>query len=93
MIVGVCKISLHLYDADSLKSKRMVVSRLKDRIKNKFNVAIAEVEDQDLWQKSVLGIVTISTSVRHVDSMIDHVLNFIEKESACEIIDIERYVN
>ena len=61
MIVGVCTIELRLHDAHSLKSKRQVLKSITSRVKNKFNVAIAEVDDQDVWQRAVLGVAVVST--------------------------------
>jgi uncharacterized protein YlxP (DUF503 family) len=78
MVVGLLSIELHLAGAGSLKDKRMVLRRLKDRLK-KFNVAVAEVEHQDLWQRAGLGIVTIGTSREHVDRSLAAVAEEIER--------------
>ncbi|HEC82890.1 MAG TPA: DUF503 domain-containing protein, partial [Firmicutes bacterium] len=52
MVVCTCLVSLHIPDSGSLKAKRLVIRRLKDRIRNKFNVSVAEVDDFDLWQRA-----------------------------------------
>ncbi len=62
MPVGLLTLEIHLPYAHSLKEKRMVVQRLKDRLRRKFNVAVAEVDHQDLWQRAVLGVASISSS-------------------------------
>jgi uncharacterized protein len=66
MRIAVLHVELHLPYAQSLKDKRMVLRRVKDRLQ-KFNVAIAEVDHQDVWQRATLGIVAISTTTEHVE--------------------------
>jgi uncharacterized protein YlxP (DUF503 family) len=66
MVIAVLRVELHLPYSQSLKEKRMVLRRVKDRLQ-KFNVAVAEVEHQDKWQRAGLGIVAISTDVTHVE--------------------------
>lgn len=66
MTVGLLTIELHIPGAHSLKEKRMVLRRIKDRLK-KFNVAVAEVEHQDLWQRAELAVVTVSTDQHQAD--------------------------
>lgn len=66
MAIAALYVDLHLPYAHSLKDKRMVLRRVKDRLQ-KFNVAVAEVEHQDLWQRARLGIVAISTTTEHVE--------------------------
>jgi hypothetical protein len=66
MIVGLLTLEMHIPGARSLKDKRMVLRSVKDRLK-KFNVAVAEVEHQDLWQRATLGVVTVSNSTESVD--------------------------
>lgn len=66
MVIAVLSIELHIPYAQSLKDKRMVLRRIKDRLQ-KFNVAVAEVAHQDVWQRAELGVVAISTTAEHVD--------------------------
>jgi uncharacterized protein YlxP (DUF503 family) len=66
MVIGLLSLELHIPYAQSLKEKRMVLRRVKDRLQ-KFNVAVSEVEYQDVWQRAGLGVVTISTSADHVE--------------------------
>jgi uncharacterized protein len=66
MKIAVLHVDMHFPYAQSLKDKRMVLRRVKDRLQ-KFNVAVAEVEHQDLWQRATLGIVAISTTTEHVE--------------------------
>ena len=78
MIVGVCKITLRLPENQSLKGKRRVVSSLCSRIRNKFNVSIAEVDDNDAWQIATLGITCVSNSGQHAEQTLDAVVSYIE---------------
>ena len=66
MVVAVLSVELFIPYAQSLKDKRMVLRRVKDRLQ-KFNVAVAEVEHQDRWQRAGLGIVAVSTTVTHAE--------------------------
>ncbi|HEX2445942.1 MAG TPA: DUF503 domain-containing protein [Vicinamibacterales bacterium] len=78
MVVGLLSVELHIPGARSLKEKRMVLRGVKDRLK-KFNVAVAEVEHQDLWQRAGLGIVTIGDSTEFVDRALATVADEIER--------------
>lgn len=78
MVVALLSVELHLPGAQSLKEKRMVLRRVKDRIR-KFNVAVSEVEHHELWQRAGLGIVTISTDQAHADAALNAVIGEIER--------------
>jgi uncharacterized protein YlxP (DUF503 family) len=78
MIIGLLSVELHIPHSQSLKDKRMVLRSIKDRVK-KFNVAVAEVAHQDLWQRAGLGIVAISTTTEHVDKELAAVADEIER--------------
>jgi hypothetical protein len=78
MVVGLLSVELHIPGATSLKDKRMVVRGIKDRLK-KFNVAVAEIEHHDLWQRAGLGVVAISTTQAHVDRELAAVAEEIER--------------
>ena len=77
MHVGVCKVSLRLPENQSLKGKRRVVNSLCTRIRDKFNVSIAEVADNEAWQLATLGITCASNDSRHIDEVLSGVLAFI----------------
>ncbi len=87
--VGLLSIELFLPDAQSLKDKRMVVRAVKDRLK-KFNVSVAEVEHQQLWQRAGLGIVSISNTAELVDKMLDGALDEIERVQPSVITRAQR---
>jgi uncharacterized protein len=74
MPVGLLTLELHMPHAHSLKDKRQIVRSLKDRLRRHFNVAVAEMEYQDVWQRSIIGVVTLSTAVQHVEESLQLVL-------------------
>jgi uncharacterized protein len=74
MPVGLLTLELHLSEAHSLKDKRQVLRSLKERLRANFNVAVAELDFEDAWQRSVVGVVTLSNEDRHVEEMLQKVL-------------------
>jgi uncharacterized protein YlxP (DUF503 family) len=76
--IGVLTLELRLEDSHSLKEKRHVVESLKTRLRNKFNVAVAEIDYQDLWQRAALAAVTVSSDHAHAEK----VLQSVEEEAA-----------
>jgi uncharacterized protein len=80
MHVGTARVALYLDGNHSLKGKRMVVKSVVQRIRNRFNVAVAEIDTQDLWQVATLGIVCVSDDPRHSNEMLSKVVDFIESE-------------
>ena len=85
MNVGVCKLTLRLPENQDLKGKRRVVKSLCDRIRFKFNVTIAEVDNNDKWQVATLGIACVSNSNRQVAQALDQVIYYIEESR----VDVE----
>jgi uncharacterized protein YlxP (DUF503 family) len=90
MTVGIARVTLFLGEAHSLKEKRMVLRRVKDRAQQKFNLAIAEVGDNDLWQRAVLGLAVVGSGRRFTESALDEVVRFIRDEA--EVTDVEREI-
>ena len=87
MVVGVLRIELHLHDNRSLKGKRKIVRSMVDKVKHKFNVAIAEIGSNDKWQKIELGISTVGNDRRHIDKSLNNILDFLESLYVAEIVD------
>jgi len=87
MVVGVCKLSLIHHAGNSLKAKRGVLRRIKDRVANRYNVSIAEVGANDLWRRIELGLAIAGNNGAHVNSQIDKVQNFIASLGLAEIVD------
>jgi uncharacterized protein len=88
MIIGTAQIQLSASWVHSLKEKRTVVKSIIDKVKNKFNVSIAEVDTQDYHQTITIGIACVSNDNRHADSMLNEVLNFIENNTDAVVQDI-----
>lgn len=92
MVVGVCRLSLYFPESGSLKTKRHGLRKVKDRIRAKFNAAVAEVSGQDKWQRSALGIAVVGSDSRHVNSMLDNITAFVEQLYVAEVVDRETEV-
>jgi uncharacterized protein len=78
LVIALLTIELHIPYAQSLKDKRMVLRRVKDRLQ-KFNVAVAEVEHQDLWQRAGLAVVALSTTAEHVEQTLAAAADEVER--------------
>ena len=87
MLVGVCQIDLFLPNSGSLKSKRFVLKSIKTRLRNKFNISISEVGENDKWQRATLGIAIVANSRKFIDQVTSQALNFIESQDQVELID------
>ena len=91
MNVGVCKVTLRLPENESLKGKRRTMASLSARLRNKFNVSIAEVGDNGLWQMATVGIAYVSNSSRHADEVLGNVVTYIEESrEEVELLGCER---
>jgi uncharacterized protein YlxP (DUF503 family) len=89
MVIGVCRIHLRIPENHSLKEKRHVIRKLIDRVRHRFNVAISEVDDNDLWQRAQIGFCTVGNDRRFVNSSLDKIIDFIEKMYLAEVIEKE----
>lgn len=87
MVVGNMKIELYLHENHSLKGKRKIVKSIVGRVKNKFNVSIAEVGSNDKWQRIEIGVSAVGNDRRHIDSSLNNVLGFIDSLFLAEIVD------
>ena len=79
MFVGVARVSLDIPASGSLKAKRQVVRRVTDRVKAKFNVAVAEVDEKDLWQRAIIALSVVSNDKAHCNEQLDKIIHFIEE--------------
>ncbi|TLY16965.1 MAG: DUF503 domain-containing protein [Nitrospirae bacterium] len=86
MVVGLCTVELYIPNGHSLKAKRQVLLSLKDRLRDKFNVSIAEVGEQDLWQKAVLGIACVANEGAYVNQVLDQAINVIRSVPTIELV-------
>jgi hypothetical protein len=89
MFIGSCEMSFTAQWVTSLKEKRMVVKHIVEKAKHKFNIAIAEIDKQDVHQTIVIGFVCISNEIKHVEQMMNRVIDFIENNTDAVVDSIE----
>lgn len=93
MVVGVCRITLLIAESHSLKERRMVLRRIKDRVRNKFNVAIAEVSEgdyRDSWQSAQIGFSVVANDKGFTQSVVQKVLDFVDSLGMAKLADDEQ---
>lgn len=89
MRFGAARVELHVHGSQSLKSKRGVVRSVCQRVRNRFNVAVAEVGGQDTWQIAVLGLATVAGDASTVRARLEKAIEFIEELHLAEVLDQE----
>lgn len=87
MVVGILQVELMIDHANSLKDKRSVVKSLKDRLHREHMVAVAEVDALDQWRRAVLGLSAVSTSVPHVQGMLDRIVEQLDSDGRFVLSD------
>ena len=85
--VGVLQFTVLLRASHSLKEKRHVLKSIKDRLRARFNVAVAEVDDHELWQKGTLGLVTCGNDRKHVRELLDKIVTMVRLHPVAELVD------
>jgi uncharacterized protein YlxP (DUF503 family) len=91
MIVGAAAVELHIHGSRSLKEKRGVVRSISQRVRNRFNLSVAEVDGQDRWQRAVLGLSAAGADAVQVRRVLDRAVAFIEDLQLAEVVgsDVE----
>ncbi len=89
MVVGALQVRLLLREARSLKDKRQVVRSIKDRLRNQFNISIAEVDAQDQWQQVVLGVAVVSSEAEHAQTQLEQIVNALRSHPVAEFVSHE----
>jgi len=92
MFVCVARLTLQIPESGSLKAKRQVLRRVTERVKARFNVAVAEVEDQDLWQKASIGLAVVGNERAHVDEQMEKIIHFVEEMYVAPLISREKEI-
>lgn len=92
MIVGVLTVDVAIFEARTLKDKRRVILSLKDRIRKRFNVSIAEVDFQDRPQRCQLGIATVSTETRGVHALFDKLVELVRRANGVSLLEYSREI-
>jgi hypothetical protein len=90
MIIGACTLELHIPGNGSLKGKRQVIKSLIARLRNEFNVSVAEVGAQDRWQSAIIGVVCVSSNQNYAHSLLSRVARWVEETRLdCELVDYQ----
>ncbi len=92
MVVGLLKIKLHLFGVGSLKAKRSIIKSVVERVRNRFNFSVAEVESMDSKKLGVIGLVTVSNDSKRVNSQLDKVISFIHGDGRFYVGEIDREI-
>ena len=87
MFIGSCRLVVEIPGNNSLKGKRMVVKSLKDRLRNRFHVSVAEVEEMDNHRRAVLGVAYVTNARRHANQVMDQVVDFVDSEGSIYLVD------
>lgn len=92
MVIGVLEIDIRLFSCNSLKDKRRIVKSLISRIRNNFNVSVAEIGDYDLWQRTYLGIAFLSSDTSYSNRVLDKILEFIQRQREIFVVDCKKEI-
>jgi uncharacterized protein YlxP (DUF503 family) len=89
MTVGVARVVFRLHGNDSLKEKRRVVKSLVEKSRHRFNVSVAEVADQDVHQRTTIGVCVIGNDGRLLNSLLDRIIDFMDSLNLADLVDHE----
>ena len=89
MVVGLYTVELYISGSQSLKDKRQVLHGIQDGLHGKFNLSVAEVDGQALWQKAILGMACVSNERSHVNQVLEQALNLIKSMPAVEVSRVQ----
>lgn len=92
MMIGSCEIEVLIYESNSLKEKRHVIKSIIERIKSKFNASVAEVDYNELWNRSLIGIAVVSNKKILCDESISKIINFIDNDERVEILSVNKEI-
>ena len=85
--VALGMVELHLPEVGSLKAKRHVLKGLKERVRARFEVSVAEVDHQDVWQRATLAVAYVSADARHANTVVSKAMDFIEDTVEGRVLD------
>ena len=89
MVIGLLRVEVHYPESGSLKTKRSTLKSVTDRLRKQFNVAVAEVEYQNLWQRSVLALATVNTDRPHANSTLSKALELLDDEADLQVTGVQ----
>ncbi len=87
MVVAAAQLTLFIPENNSLKGKRKVVKSLIEKVRHRFEASVAEVDDNDLWQKATIGVALVGNDARLLTTRLDQISTFIENQHLAEIVD------
>lgn len=87
MLVAIIQVELFLPESNSLKAKRSIIRSLIQRLRNKFNVSVAEVDGLDKWQRATIGIAAVSNETKMLEKVSQEVMKLLENEERAEVLD------
>lgn len=90
MVVGLLRVELHLPDAQTLKDKRSILNSLKDRLRDQFNVSVADVDPNTKWQRAALGIAGVGADRQAVEGPLQRIADWIRRHPAVNVVRIEQ---
>ena len=86
MFVAILKLELHIPASNSLKHKRMILNSFKGKMKNNFNISIAEIDEHDKWQKAIVAVCQVSSDKRYIQGTMDKVLKFADSFRGVDVL-------
>ncbi|MBI3011335.1 MAG: DUF503 domain-containing protein [Candidatus Omnitrophica bacterium] len=89
MVIGLLQVEVHLPRSHSLKEKRSILKSLRDQLRGRFNVAVAELEANEMWQRATLGVSTVGENRAHVEGLLRHVTAWLRETRFVELIRVE----
>jgi len=89
MTIGILKLALFLHNSNSLKGKRMILHSFKAKLRNNFNVAVTQIDDEDKWQKATLAVVGVEKNRDNMNSILSRIINFAEDFNNVNLINHE----
>ena len=89
MVVGLLRLDVHVPNARTLKEKRSVLNRLKDQLRGRFNISVAEVDANETWQRATIGISTLGNSRAYTEGLLREVTDWVRTTRLIELIAVE----
>jgi uncharacterized protein YlxP (DUF503 family) len=87
--IGILKLTLFIHNSNSLKEKRMILHSLKAKLRNNFNVAVTQIDDEDKWQRATLAVAGVEKNRNNMNSILSRIINFVEGFNNINLINHE----
>lgn len=89
MTIGILKLIIFIHNSNSLKEKRMILHSLKAKLRNNFNVAVTQIDDEDKWQRATLAVAGVEKNRNNMNSILSRIINFVEDFNNINLINHE----